>query len=138
MCNYYYYLHTLYRNSLSLGSQMVTINPLTPMPACANQILVYECQIHFPALIIRWQSPKLGSLGFTASEDEVGTIYARNNGRIIANLTQNIGSMMLRSLASTLTIHPPLGDTNGTQLTCTGVRLVEDISTSCTISISGK
>ena len=116
----------------------MTVNPLTPMPACPNQILVYECQVHFPALIIRWQYPKLGSLGFSASDDEVGTIHARNNGRIVANLTRNKGSAIRRSLASTLTIHPPLSDMNGTQMTCTGVELTEDISTSSTISISGK
>ena len=109
----------------AVAPQRVTVVSLSPQPTCPNQVLVYDCQVQFPSLVIRWEHPGFETLGFIADIDTVGTIKGTSDGRVIANLTMNEGTSLHRMVASTLTIQPPLNDLNstnlnGTNLTCEG------------------
>lgn len=95
---------------------MVTVEPLSPWPVCPNQVLVYDCQLEFQSLSIRWEHSEFGTLGFIASRDAVGATRMTSDGRVIANLTVNEGLMPHRMVASTLRIQPPLNNLNGTNL----------------------
>ena len=93
---------------------------LSPQPTCPNQVLMYNCEVQFPSLVIRWEHPGFETLGFTAGDDAVGTIKSASDGRVIANLTMNEGKSSHRMVTSTLTIQPPLNDLNSTNLKCEG------------------
>ena len=92
---------------------MVTVEPLSPWPVCPNQVLVYDCQLEFQSLSIRWEHSEFGTLGFIASRDAVGATRMTSDGRVIANLTLNEGLMSHRIVASTLKIQPLLNNLNG-------------------------
>jgi len=100
---------------------MVTVESLSPQPFCPNQVLIYNCQLEFPSLALQWDHSEFGTLVFTASEDAVGVTRNTSDGRVVANLTKNEGTMSHRMMASTLTIHPPLNDLNGINLNDTNV-----------------
>ena len=105
----------------AVAPQTVTLVSLSPQPTCPNQVLVYNCQVQFPSLVIRWEHPGFETLGFTARDDAVGTIKSASDGRVIANLTMNEGKSLHRMVASTLTIQPPLNDLNSTNLNGTNL-----------------
>jgi len=107
----------------TVAAQMVRVESISPQPSCPNQELVYNCQVEFLSLTLRWEHSEFGSLGFSASDDAVGTTKMSSDGRFLANLTVNEGTMPLRMMASTLTIQPPLNDLNGTNLKCGGFEL---------------
>ena len=112
---------------------------LSPQPTCPNQVLMYNCEVQFPSLTIRWLHPDFETLGFTAAEDAVGTIRNTSDGRVVANLTMNEGTQLHRMVASTLTIQPPLNDLNGTNLLCEGFGVQDGaITESVTIDLTGE
>lgn len=128
----------------AVAPQTVTVVSLSPQPTCPNQMLVYHCEVQFPSLILRWVHPGFGTIGFTAVEDTVGTLKITSDGRVIANLTMNEGTMPHRMVASTLTIQPPLNDwnstnLNGTNLVCEGLELNNGAkNASVTIDLTGE
>lgn len=100
----------------------MTVEPLSPRPSCPIQALIYTCRVEFPSLVLRWEYSQFDeTLGFTASDDAVGATRITSDGRVVANLTMNDGTMSQRMMASTLTIYPPLNDLNGTNLNGTNV-----------------
>ena len=117
-------LRIYFLSPLAVSPQTVTVVSLSPQPTCPN-LLVYSCEVNFPSLIIRWKLPRIGTLGFIAVEDAVGTKTNTSDGRVVANLTMNEGTQAHRIMASILTIYPPLNDLNGTNLnlTCEGFEL---------------
>ena len=118
---------------------MVRVESLSPQPSCPNQELVYNCQVEFLSLTLRWEHSEFGALGFIASDDVVGTTRMSSDGRFLANLTVNEGTMSLRMMASTLTIQPPLNDVNGTNLKCEGFALESgDQSSEDVLDLTGK
>ena len=71
---------------LAVAAQMVTVELLSPQPVCPNQVLVYNCQVEFLSLSIRWEHSEFETLGFIASDDEVGATRMTSDGRAVANL----------------------------------------------------
>ena len=67
-----------------------------------------------------------------------------SDGRVVANLTMNEGTMTHRMVASTLTIHPLLDDLNGinlngTTLMCEGLVIPDDTRSGiATIMLAGE
>ena len=104
----------------TVSAQNVTVEPLSPQPACLNELLVYHCQVEFPSLGITWRHTAFGTLEFIAVDDNEGRMMTSSDGRVVTNLTMNEGTGVTRMMASTLTIQPPLNDLNGTNLTCNG------------------
>ena len=118
--------------ALAVAGQMVKLNSLSQQPTCPHHELIYNCQVQFPSLTIRWEHLGFETLGFTAAEDAVGTIKNTSDGRVVANLTMNEGTQLHRMVASTLTIQPPLNDLNGinlngTNLLCEGFGVQDGI-----------
>ena len=101
-------------------AQNVRVEPLSPQPACPNELLVYNCRVQFLSVSITWRHGAFGYLGFSAADDKGGDFNSTSDGRVVANLTMNNGTGGHRMVASTLTIQPPLNDLNGTTLTCEG------------------
>jgi len=131
----YAYLLTV----LAVAAQFVTVEMLSPQPTCANQALVYNCQIHLPSVGIWWKHSAFGSLYYRAGDEEEGSIKNTSDGRFVANLTMNDGTVAHCMVASTLRIQPPLNDLNNTILTCEGFNLVKGvISDDATILLVGR
>ena len=130
----------------TVSAQNVTVEPLSPQPACLNELLVYHCQVEFPSLGITWRYTAFDSLGFVATDEEEGSMMTSSDGRVVANLTMNEGTASHCMVASTLTIKPPLDDLNGTNLngttltcSCEGVEAPGGTSSgTATIMLAGE
>ena len=118
---------------------MVTVESLSPQPACANQALVYNCHIHLPSVGIWWKHSAFGYLYYTAVDEKDGSMKNTSDGRFVANLTMNDGTVTHHMVASTLRAQPPLNNLNNTILTCEGFSFVKGvISGDATILLVGK
>lgn len=96
----------------------VTLESLSPQPTCANQMLVYTCQVDFFFDSTVWRHIVFGSLEFIAGVEEESTM-STSNGRVIANFAMNDEQQMV---VSTLTFLPPLNNLTGTNLNDTTLR----------------
>ena len=116
---YFYSLHTP-----AVTAQTVSVDS-SPQPSCANEPLVFNCSVHFPAFFIRWDHPVFSQIIFRGIKAQLGSNSSAIDGRVVAELTMKDDDPSgLHRFASTLIIYPPLTDLNNINLDNTNIMCV--------------
>ena len=121
--------------------KVVEPDPISQQSLCPNQRVVYKCGVVVTSFELSWTLVDKCSLKFTALSNTSDT-DSKCDGKFNATLThkRDISDDQTDGYLfnSTLEIFPPLSNSNGSVLMCTGGTVSKQVKDNATITLSGE